>query len=56
VILSVVLARPFSENSNRLLKREIEKVFTPNTRVKINPVTAIPHLPSGKRRQTIGLA
>ena len=56
VVLSVVLARPFSENSNRLLKCEIEKVFTPKTRVTINPVTDIPHLPSGKRRQTIGLA
>jgi phenylacetate-CoA ligase len=56
VILSVVLTRPFSENSERLLKQEIARVFTPPTRVRVNPVKAIAHLPSGKRRRTIGIA
>jgi len=56
VVLSVVLARPFSENSEKLLRQEMARVFTPRTRVTINPVKAIPKLPSGKRRLTIGLS
>lgn len=56
VVLSVVLARPFSESSERLLRQEMAKVFTAKTRLTINPVQSIPRLPSGKRRITIGLS
>jgi len=56
ITLSVVLARPFSEDSQQLLRREMAKVFTLATRVTLNPVKAIPQLPSGKRRLTIGIS
>jgi phenylacetate-CoA ligase len=56
VVLSVVLARPFSESSESLLRQEMSKVFTQRTRVTINRVKTIPKLPSGKRRLTIGIS
>lgn len=56
VVLSVVLSRPFSERSEKLLRKEVARVFTPRTQVKINPVTSIPQPPSGKRRLVIGLS
>jgi len=55
ILLSVMLSRPLSESSEALLRHEMEKVFTPATRVIIKPVDAIPRLPSGKRRLTVGI-
>jgi phenylacetate-CoA ligase len=55
IVLSLVLARPLSENSEALLRHEMAKVFTPATRVAIKPVDAIPRLASGKRRLTVGI-
>ena len=55
IVLLVVLARPLTEGSEALLRQEVKKVFTPATRVTIKPVPAIPQLPSGKRRVSVGL-
>ena len=55
IVISLVLARPLSEPSEALLRHEMAKVFTPATRVAIQPVEAIPRLASGKRRLTVGL-
>lgn len=56
LVVSVVLAQPFSDRSERLLRQEMARVFTPKTRVTINSVQSIPRLPSGKRRIVIGLS
>jgi phenylacetate-CoA ligase len=55
IVLSLVLTGPLTEGSERLLRQEVKKVFTPATRVTIKPVQAIPQLPSGKRRVSVGL-
>jgi len=55
VVLSVVLSRPLSHNSEAFLRQEIAKVFTPATRVIISPVDEIPRLPSGKRQVVVGI-
>jgi phenylacetate-CoA ligase len=55
IVLLLVLARPLTEGSEALLLQEVRKVFTPATLVTIKPVQAIPQLPSGKRRVSVGL-
>jgi phenylacetate-CoA ligase len=55
LVISVVLNHSLSVRSEALLRGEIAKIFSPGTRVTIEPVNAIPLLPSGKRRVTIGM-
>lgn len=55
LVISAVLTRPLSERSERLLRREIGKVFGPGTVYELQPVTHIPALSSGKRRVTVGM-
>jgi phenylacetate-CoA ligase len=55
IVLSLVLTHPLTEGSETLLRQEVKRVFTSATRVTIKPVQAIPQLPSGKRRVSIGL-
>lgn len=51
----VVLDGEWSERSSSLLRRELLKVFGSGTAIDIDRVAAIPPLPSGKRRVTVGL-
>jgi len=55
IVISMVLDGPLSVRSETLLRQEMAKVFTPATRVTIRPVDAIPRLPSGKRRLSVGM-
>jgi phenylacetate-CoA ligase len=55
IVVSLVLSRSLSASSETLLRMELGKAFSPATRVTIKPVKAIPQLPSGKRRVTIGI-
>jgi len=55
IVVSLVLGNPLSESSETLLRKEMAKVFTAKTRVTIKPVSAIPRLPSGKRRLAVGI-
>jgi phenylacetate-CoA ligase len=55
VVISAVLERPLSEQSEALLRREIGKVFGPATRWEVETVGEIPRLHSGKRRVTVGI-
>ena len=55
IVISAVLSQPLSEKSQALLRSEIGKVFGSSTSWEIRPVDAIPALPSGKRRVTVGL-
>ena len=55
IVLSLVLDRPLSQNSQALLRREMAKVFADDTRLTIKPVESIPQLPSGKRRPIVGI-
>jgi len=55
IVISAVLSQPLSEQSQSLLRREIEKVFGTATRWEVQPVVEIPNLASGKRRVTVGL-
>lgn len=56
IVISLVLTRPLSGNSESLLRKEMAKVFSPATRLTIKPVEAIPLLPSGKRRLAVGIS
>ena len=55
IILSLVLARPLAHQSEILLRHEMAKIFSPSTRLTIKGVEAIPKLPSGKRRLSVGI-
>jgi phenylacetate-CoA ligase len=55
IVLSLVLARPLSENSETLLRKEMAKVFSSATRLTIKQVEKIPRLASGKRRPAVGI-
>lgn len=55
LVMSAVLTRPLSVESEGLLRREIEKVFGPDMVCDIHSVTNIPPLRSGKRRITVGM-
>lgn len=55
IVISIVLASPISENSEKFLRSEIGKVFSPQTRVMIKPVKAISKSRSGKRSLTVGV-
>ena len=55
VVISAVLNKPLSEQSEALLRNEIGKVFGSSTRWEVQPVSEIPVLRSGKRRVTVGL-
>ncbi len=55
IVLSVVLARPLSENNEAFLRSQVAKVFGDGTRLELRQVPSIPLRASGKRRVTIGL-
>lgn len=55
ITLSLVYDGELSDRSRSLLAAEIAKVFGSSTEIRIERVDAIPLLPSGKRRVTIGL-
>jgi phenylacetate-CoA ligase len=55
IVLSVVLSRPISEQSQNLLHSELRKAFGAGVTVEIRPVDSIARRPSGKRQVTIGL-
>ena len=55
LVMSAVLTRPLSVQSEGLLRREIERVFGPGMVCDIQCVTHIPPLRSGKRRVTVGM-
>jgi phenylacetate-CoA ligase len=55
LVISAVLTRPLSDGSERLLGREIAKVFGSSAVYELQPVTQVPRLRSGKRRVTVGL-
>ncbi|HEY7617241.1 MAG TPA: hypothetical protein VH744_10590, partial [Terriglobales bacterium] len=55
VMLSVVLAKPLSDTSRRLIDSEVRKVFGDSSLVEIVPVGSIPRTASGKRRVSVGL-
>jgi phenylacetate-CoA ligase len=55
LVMSAVLTRPLSVQSQGLLRREIGKVFGPGTVCDIQSVTNILPLRSGKRRITVGM-
>jgi phenylacetate-CoA ligase len=55
IVLSVVLTRPMSAESEALLQDELRKVFGDNANVEIRTVNSIPLRASGKRRVTVGL-
>ncbi len=53
--ISTVLDRPISAAHRELLNSELRKVFGPVMQFDFETVDAIPRLPSGKKRITIGL-
>jgi phenylacetate-CoA ligase len=55
LVISAVMNRPLSAQSERLLRHEIAKTFGPATVCELQPVTHIPRLSSGKRRVTVGM-
>jgi phenylacetate-CoA ligase len=55
LVISAVMNRPLSQQSERLLRDEIAKTFGPGTIGELQPVTHIPRLTSGKRRVTVGM-
>jgi phenylacetate-CoA ligase len=55
IAVYVVLNSQMLDSSQRLIQQEIARVFGSDVRVVVNPVAAIPRLPSGKRRVTVGL-
>lgn len=55
IIVSVVLARALSQESETLLKTELNKTFGSSTHVEIQAVDSIPLRASGKRRVTVGI-
>lgn len=55
LVISAVLKRPLSEDSENLLRQEVARAFGPGTHCELQPVSHIPALSSGKRRVTVGL-
>jgi phenylacetate-CoA ligase len=55
IVVSAVLDEPLSAAHRELMESELRKVFGPRLRIDFERVDAIPRLPSGKRRVTIGL-
>jgi phenylacetate-CoA ligase len=55
IMVYVVLNVQILDSSQKLIQQEIARVFGTEVRVAVTPVAAIPQLPSGKRRVTVGL-
>lgn len=55
ITVYVVLNGQILDSSQKLIQQEIARVFGTEVRVAVTPVAAIPQLPSGKRRVTVGL-
>jgi phenylacetate-CoA ligase len=55
ITVYVVLNVQILDSSQKLIQQEIARVFGTEVRVAVTPVAAIPQLPSGKRRVTVGL-
>jgi phenylacetate-CoA ligase len=55
LVIQAVMARPLSERSETLLRREMQRAFGSGTVCELRPVTHIPPLSSGKRRLTVGM-
>jgi phenylacetate-CoA ligase len=55
IVILTVLSHPLSEASRALLRQETAKVFGSDTQISVRQVDAIPQLPSGKRKVTVGM-
>ncbi len=56
ITISVVLRSPLPLYREKFIRAEFHKQFGESTRIEIRQVAALPWLPSGKRRVTIGMA